>query len=136
MLQFLALHPAVSQMKWLFCPLNLNGNFPGKISTQERSLRFVTLIITWFDIVYQITIQVVKSCLIKVLMCYIKNPAKAVTQNITSPALMCLPSRSSSVKVVLTELGNEKIKLRTSLKMKYNIITTPKCIYMHVINRN
>ena len=67
---------------------------------------------------------------------FIKNPAKAVTQNITSPALMCLPSRSSSVKVVLTELGNEKIKLRTSLKMKYNIITTPKCIYMHVINRN
>ena len=66
----------------------------------------------------------------------VKNPAKAVTQNITSPALMCLPSRSSSVKVVLTELGNEKIKLRTSLKMKYNIITTPKCIYMHVINRN
>ena len=38
---------------------------------------------------------------------YPKNPAKAVTQNIPSPALMCLPSRSSSVKVVFQSAARE-----------------------------
>ena len=49
------------------------------------------------------------------MVLFLKNPAKAVTQNITSPALMCLPSRSSSVKVVLTELGKNVPPLITKL---------------------